>query len=267
MIRCKILFERNSALAFCNQLLIKKGWQSLGGFMAKRLVFFIIGLAAILNVPLCAQDNGELVASLVERVGTLEEELRNLRGEIEETRHDLSLLKKSFETLNTDVDFRLKTSENSGDSAMMLPNEGQEEKSGNREKEVEFESIPSAAEAEYERARSLLEKGEYEAAEKAFSSFLEDYGQHERASAALYWMGITHFVRKQYEKAASVFAKVYKDYPKSIKAPESLLKLSKSLRELDRKTDACTALDQLSKEYPHSLTDEISAERSKNDCK
>lgn len=240
---------------------------------------FVLGMF-VCGTPAGAQDRGELVASLVDRVGILEEEARNLRGEVEEARHEITLLKKSLETLNADVDFRLKGSGDSADSSRGLPHE-MSDASPPRPNEqhelgamsppslpsLEEKEVVSTVEEEYERARSFLEQGDYPAAEEAFSSFLKDHEKHERASAALYWMGVTHFLQNQYEKAASTFAKVYKDYPKSIKAPDSLLKLARALGELDRKTDACTALDQLSKEYAGAFREEVAAERSKYNCK
>lgn len=68
---------------------------------------------------LCAQDNAELVVTLLNRVGNLEEGQRELRGQLEEVRHDLSILQKKMELLNADIDLRFNTPESGSDSLTM----------------------------------------------------------------------------------------------------------------------------------------------------
>lgn len=222
-------------------------------------IFITFSLLFTSPATLYAQDNAELIATLINRVGELENEQRNLHGQLEEVRHDLSMVQKKMETLNADVDLRLSSPDSGLDSLTMIVPEPDE-------KEPHFSS-PKHAEEEYEIARTLLEKGDYAAAEKAFAAFVTAHSTHDAAGAAQYWLGVTYFVRSQYEKAAASFAKLYKTYPKSAKAPDGLLKLAKSLSALERKADACTTLDQLSKDYPKAHHKEIAAEREKLKCK
>ncbi|KAB2834463.1 MAG: tol-pal system protein YbgF, partial [Caedimonadaceae bacterium] len=134
-------------------------------------------------------------------------------------------------------------------------------------KRGEEPSGPSSSKDAYEKARNLLEQGDYKAAEHAFSSFVISYPKDEQVGAAQYCYGVTFFARGDYEKAATAFAKGYKNYPKSPKAPDMLLKLAKSLGELDRNADACTALEQLSSEYPKAHKSEVTTEKKKRKCK
>lgn len=220
-----------------------------------------LSFCCLLPSFLQAQGESDSMVRLIDRMDTLEDELRDLRGQLDESRHELSLLKSQFDTLNTDLDVRLKPVPGQSDSPVFtVPEAGQEAAS------PLADSHASTAEESYEQARSFLEKGDYHAAEKALSSFLETYPKHAEAGAALYWLGVTHFVERQYEKAVAHFAKVYRSYPKSAKVPDSLLKLAKSLKALDRKGDACTALDQLAKDFPKAFPEEVAAERKKYGC-
>lgn len=214
------------------------------------------------------EENTSLVVQLIDRVGNLEEENRNFRGQLEEARHEIDQLTKRMKTLSADVDYRLNNAESGGVSGG-VPSSSSEPASPtpSSSKRGEEPSGPSSSKDAYEKARNLLEQGDYKAAEHAFSSFVISYPKDEQAGAAQYWYGVTFFARGEYEKAAAAFAKGYKNYPKSPKAPDMLLKLAKSLGELDRNADACTALDQLTSEYPKAHKSEAAAEKKKRKCK
>lgn len=221
---------------------------------------FILTLTTLGNATVNADDTSELVVQLINRVGALEEDNRELRGQIDEARHDIKQLTQRFETLNSDLDYRLNSTDK-GDLPPALTT------SSLTDTTPESETITSDASSEYEHARSLLEQGDYAASEAAFSRFLKAHPKDKNAGAAQYWLGVTFFVRGQHEKAAGSFAKGYKSYPKSSKASHSLLKLAKSLGALDRKADACTTLDQLVKEYPKEHVEEVAREKKKLECK
>ncbi len=253
----ELLFtQRKSPLKKFYGLLCKSRTSKSGMTTRELLIAFSLLFASPLS--LSAQNNPELIVTLMNRIGELEAEQRNLRGQLDEVHHDLSILQKRMETLLADVDLRFNSPE-ATDSVTMI---------GPEPAERESPSSPSqSAEEEYESARTLLEKGDYEAAGKAFTAFINNHSTHELAGAAQYWLGVTYFVRSQYEKAAASFAKLFKTYPKSPKTPDGLLKLAKSLSALERKADACTTLDQLSKDYPKAHHKEIAAEREKLKCK
>lgn len=211
------------------------------------------------------RDEREVVVDLISRVGALEEENRELRGQLDESRHEVAELSKRMETLSADIDYRLNNPES---GTPPLPHDA-----GPLPLTKQVESPPAPAKkptstlGEYEAARAHLEQGDYEAAEKAFAGFVSAHPKDEHAGAAQYWLGVTFFVRGQHEKAAKAFAKGYKSYPKSPKAPDNLLKLAKSLSSLDRNADACATLEQISSEYPKVHIEEVSAEKKKLRCK
>lgn len=209
------------------------------------------------------QENMPIVVELMNRVKALEEDNRNLRGQLEEAQHTLTQLNQKVEVLNSDIDYRFshqqggempppKNLVNHGNAPATHP--PQHGVSGN------------ATEA-YERARSFLEQGDYDAAEQAFAAFVASHPKDPEAGAAQYWLGVTYFVRGQHDKAAASFAKGYKNYPKSSKAADNLLKLAKSLAALDRVADACTTLNQLSSEHPKAHAQEVAKEKKSLNCK
>ena len=104
----------------------------------------------------------------------------------------------------------------------------------------------------YKYAFNFLKRRDFEGGEKALKAFVEAYPGNKLSGNAQYWLGETHYVRKDYAAAASVFAEGFKRYPKSNKAPDNLLKLGMSLSALDRIEDACITFNKLDKEYPNS---------------
>jgi tol-pal system protein YbgF len=210
------------------------------------------------EIPMAAPDP---LMQLMSRMGDLEAENRELRGQLEETQHELSILHKQMDSLSADIDYRLNNPESDSMPLPLPPS------SPVMDRDNKINRSSTDPEEDYEKARSFLEQGDYEAAERAFAAFMATYPKEKLAGAAQYWLGVTYFVRGLHEKAVAAFAKGYKNYPKSPKAAPNLLKLVQSLAALDRIADACTTLDQLSSEHPQALANEVAGERKKLNCK
>jgi tol-pal system protein YbgF len=103
---------------------------------------------------------------------------------------------------------------------------------------------------QYEFAYNLLRQRNYADAESAFRQFVTAHKTDELSGNAYYWLGETHYVRRQFEPAAVAFLEGYKGFPKGQKAADNLLKLGMSLAALNRQGEACTTFARLTKEFP-----------------
>ena len=110
----------------------------------------------------------------------------------------------------------------------------------------------STPKEQYRHAFGLLRQAKYDQAEVAFKTFLTHNSKDKLASNAQYWLGETHYVRKQYQTAASVFYQGFKADPKGPKAAGTLLKLGMSMAKLDKKTEACTTFEKLKIDFPNA---------------
>src|SRR5690606_9417707 len=122
---------------------------------------------------------------------------------------------------------------------------------------------------QYQHAFGLLRQANYAEAERALTAFIERNPASPLAGNAQYWLGETHYVRGDYQKAAVAFAEGYKSYPDSGKAPDNLLKLGMSLGEIGARQDACTALNQLDKQFPGApanIKERAAVERQRLGC-
>jgi len=186
-----------------------------------------------------AQD-ASLMADLNQRVSQMEDDLRESKDVVETLRHEIQKLNTQLADLK---------------NASPAPMPGNSEATPAKMLDAAPSDTPTptpslSAKDAYEQARALLEKADYEAAEKAFANFVQQYPKDENAANGQYWWGVTFFVRGQHEKAVPIFAKGFKQYPKAPKAPDMLMKMAKSLGKLNRTADACTTLKQLGTAYP-----------------
>ncbi|MBN2752144.1 MAG: tol-pal system protein YbgF [Rhodospirillaceae bacterium] len=203
-------------------------------------------------------------ASLFVRIGQLEEQIRDLTGQIEELSYKIEKNRQNMERMLADTDFRFQALEK---GVTAPPESGVEPQPGQPAAPL-GQTVPSSksavapaqttaqdktgetAEDAYRKARGLLLKADYPAAEVAFKSFLKVHGDSDFAGNAQYWLGETYYVRGQFEQAAVAFADGYKKFRKGTKAPDSLFKLGFSMRKLNQSEKACAAFNQLLKEYP-----------------
>ena len=111
----------------------------------------------------------------------------------------------------------------------------------------------ASPEERYRAALALLEAGDFDAAEKAFSRFLEDFPDHPKAANAAFWLGETYFFRQDYATAAAVYARNYRTYgPEAPRAPDTLLKLGMALAAIGDRERACQTFAELGRRYPRA---------------
>lgn len=207
----------------------------------------------------------EGAAQLFVKISQLEEQMRDLTGQIETLSFKIDQNQQRLDRMSADVDYRFQSLEKppgaaNGAGTVSEPPPASTQTSGSTvgvlgatqgsQPAPAQPAQPAASAAEaYRDAFNLLKKADYPAAEVAFQNFLKQYGDTEYAGNAQYWLGETYYVRGQFEKAAVAFADGYKKYRKGPKAPDSLLKLGFSMRRLNQTDKSCAALDQFLKEF------------------
>jgi len=123
---------------------------------------------------------------------------------------------------------------------------------------------------QYEYATAFLQKQDYPSAETALKSFVAAHPKDPLAGSAQFWLGETHFVRKDYQSAAFAYAEGIEKFPQGTKAADSLLKLGMSLARLGKNDQACTALSRLQGSFPganETVKRRATAEQQRIKCK
>lgn len=152
--------------------------------------------------------NGMGAVGLGSSVARLEEELRGLRGQMEELAFAVGQQDERQRALYIDLDGRLQALEG-GKPASTQSNLT---KNGNGDQKA------------YLNAFQLLKSGSYAKAASGFAEFLERYGDSPYAPNAQYWLGEAYYVQRDFDSAWKAFARVLDRFPTSSKAPDAMLK-------------------------------------------
>ena len=102
----------------------------------------------------------------------------------------------------------------------------------------------------FRKAMQLLREGQYAQASRAFQSFVDTWGDSANAPEARYWLGETLYIRGLYSDAAVAYIGAIRGWPQTSWAPDAMVKLSRSLVQLNKPQDACRALDDFARRYP-----------------
>jgi tol-pal system protein YbgF len=125
------------------------------------------------------------------------------------------------------------------------------------------------AQALYERSYGDMLRRQFATAETGFQQFLRDHASHELAPNAQYWLGETYYARGEFREAAAAFLAGYRTYSSSAKAPDSLLKLGMSLRNLGERDQACATFAEVGERFPDApatILDLAAREKSRAGC-
>jgi len=230
------------------------------------------------------------------RLNALENELRSVTGKVEDMTYNVRRLQDRLDKLVADVDFRLTSIERAlreggGGSAAAAggstPPAAATATAGSADRPSETLSTgarPAATEArpqanvtlpngsamdQYAFAQQLMSQTRYAEAESAFKQFIQRHPEGQLTDNARYWLAETYYVRREYPEAATGFLESYQKAPTGSKAPDNLLKLGLSLAALQKKQEACVALDKLLRDHPNAdsrIRQRADQERSQLSC-
>lgn len=179
-------------------------------------------------------------------VANLEEQVRSLRGQVEELQYRLEQQNERQRALYVDLDSRLQVLQ--GGDASSVRN------SGLREDD-------NADQKAYLAAFQQLKSGSYDESIAAFHDFLKRYPESPYAPNAQYWIGEAHYVDRNFDQAWAAFKRVLERFPASAKASDALLKQALLRVEQNRSSDAKKLLKQVLSRYPNSTAAGLARER------
>ncbi len=117
------------------------------------------------------------------------------------------------------------------------------------------------SDAAYRDAFSLLKAGQYEESIAAFNEFLQLYPNSQYADNAQYWLGETHYVKREFEPAVVEYRKLIETYPASKKQSHAMLKIGYSYDELGQLDQARAVLEDLRNRYAGTTAARLAEER------
>jgi tol-pal system protein YbgF len=105
---------------------------------------------------------------------------------------------------------------------------------------------------EYERILALFRDGDLDGARQGFAAFLRDFPNSDLSPNARYWLGESHYGKKDYKQAIDSYDRVELDFPQSEKVPAAILKKGYAYLAMKDKKRASSAFKQVVTLYPRS---------------
>lgn len=222
-----------------------------------------------------SQSIAKMNASNYAQFQDLKDQIKEMRGEVEQMQFDLARLNEKFIKFSNDIEFRFsemekaKTQQSSDQKILSeidknLDNETIKQTGDGANKKAEDSKKGDAKtvedkvvkkrnmEQDYQDAYSFLKEKDYKRAREAFKKFIDNYPDSELTGSAYYWAGETFFLRADFEKAAIEYLKGYQADIRGSRAADNLLKLAKSLGKMEKRKEACTTYIKLTKEFPNA---------------
>ncbi|MEE9344836.1 MAG: tol-pal system protein YbgF [Methylococcales bacterium] len=208
----------------------------------------------------------------------LRNEMRNLRGEIEQQSFELQKAQQQQKKMNLDLEQRLQQVEKSAVAPSII-NQNRLETS---DQQLVGDSVdlsqadqsldpndtsmvdPQTISADYDKALQSLREGQYEEAAQQFKQIITLYPNSELADNAQYWLAETKYINRDFDTATAMFQRVVSQYPNSSKVPDALLKIAFIKLELNQINEGKKQLTALIERYPQSSAAKLAQQRLDN---
>jgi tol-pal system protein YbgF len=254
--------------------------------LSSALVSVMLAIPAQAQNPTLPDSNRADIARIDVRFTALEERLRQMQGRIEEVEFENRRLREKLDVFQQDAELRFSELEGGNapvanvpaDSpAPAAPKDTQPTPAPASATETQVLKLPNenvnsfeSSRDHYNHAFRLLNQTQYEEAGKSFEQFVQSYPKDPLVGNAYYWAGETYYVRQSYVQAADYFRRGYESMPNGPKAGDNLLKLAMTLSAMDRNTESCVVLKQVSAKFgtnSTTLRNKAEAERNRIGCR
>lgn len=223
--------------------------------------------------------------NLINKIQGLQQEIQELRGQLEVQAHDINILKEQQLAFYHDLDSRISTSpaikaaKNQSTPSRVLqidekpapmrhvaaetpkmasvPSEkpiSQTQASSPAAIVTTTSNNPADEQISYLKAYELVKNKQYDEALVAMQSFTQKHPTGGYTANAEYWLGELYLVKQNYADAINHFSIVLQQFPSSSKYSASLLKLGYALADAGRMTEAKQRLHEVMNKYPDTPT-------------
>ncbi len=236
--------------------------------------FFVRGLAVwLLALPLAlgaapvenrSQNprGASSMADLYHQLQQLQQEIMELRGQVEEQSYRVRRLEKQRLEDYENLERRLRDGSQGRSSARpaaagsSLAASKQTSKSARQGSAKQ--SASSAERIAYQKGFQQLKRQQLEQAQASFNAYIRDYPDGQYTANAYYWLGELYLTKNDLPRARSAFDKLVKRYPDYRKTPESSYKLATIYDQMGDEQKSRAMLQKIVREYgeksPNTVT-------------
>jgi tol-pal system protein YbgF len=199
-------------------------------------------------------------ATLVTKVGTIEDRLNNNQGSVEQTNYRVDHLVQQLTQAQHDVEELRASVARLAATPAPVPAPPGVAPAISPAAPVpapihEVNVTPDNGETPaltYQNAYRDYQKGNYDLAISGFKEFIQKYPDSDLSDNASYWIGESLYSQKKYRESIAQFDSVVNDYPKSEKVPSALLKKGYAYISLGEKAQGIVQLQYVVHEHPKS---------------
>ena len=202
--------------------------------------------------PAAAQTaDAARLGELFHRIQVLQQEVQELRGQVEEQTFRIERLTRQQQQQYVDIDQRLLALRGQGPATTAPGSQGSATPSVTRPVPPVDGSAPPERDA-YSAAFSLMQESRFEESVEAFNRLITDYPNGQYTPNAFYWLGELHLAMDDVEMARQSFTQVLNLYPEHGKAADALYKLGVVHHRLNDNERALQYLNRVIAEHPES---------------
>ncbi|ARB90787.1 tol-pal system protein YbgF [Legionella longbeachae] len=227
--------------------------------------------------PSDSENNLTDNAKLIDKIQSLQQEIQELRGQLEVQAHDLKLLQQQQVAFYKDLDARLSGNSSSKLASSKPPIDldvGSKDKISTPAKKNDANAMvttpvsapvsranPADEQISYLAAYELIKNKRYDDAITAMNVFVQKYPKGGYTANAQYWLGELYLVKKDYSKSIEHFNTVLQQFPTSSKSAASMLKVGYAYAEQGNKQEAKKFLQQVVRAYPNTPTAQLASSK------
>jgi tol-pal system protein YbgF len=208
--------------------------------------------ARVLKLEDAVKQQTRSMLDLQSQIDSLNAEIRQLRGQNEETVHGLQDSEKRQKDFYVDLDTRLRHFESAEEATKEAAAKDAVAAKATVAPVSDDPFDPVAEDRAFEAGYSSFKAGSYANAAKAFHDFIKKFPDSVRVSDANYWMGNTQLAMKDYNNALDTYQGYLKDFPEAPKSADVMYGIARCQYGLKKPVTARKTLKKLVAKYPAS---------------
>jgi TolA-binding protein len=215
---------------------------------------------------------GDIAPELLNRVLQLEEEVRRLRGQVDEQANANRRAQEDLAKQIGDLAFRLQNAGRTAPAASPAPQSTAGPVAGGPAAAEPAPAAPArrTPELAMQEGNAALARRDYTTAEAAAREVLAAGRTSPRAADANFLLAQALLGQRNFQGAAVAYDDAYNRARTGSRAPDALLGLANSLTGLNERPAACATLDKLRAEFPSQrgpIREAATALRTRNGCR
>ncbi|WP_298169903.1 tol-pal system protein YbgF [Acidithiobacillus sp.] len=211
-------------------------------------------LSSLVAVQQANKGSQSALADLLGRTQRLEQEVRDLRGELDTKTHALQTRQQALAAKLADLTAAAtavtasasSTAITASSAALINPAAIVASAASN----ASAPTIQSLGQTDYQKAFDWLRQGKYGSAVTGLQGFIQKYPQSSLIPDAYYWLGQAQYVLGQNDAALKSLYTVQTRFSQSSKAPEAMLRMAEIYQAIGQSGKARVVLDRIIRQYP-----------------